>query len=98
MIGTMVEMGFNNENTNDILGVLLAVENTDLAANLAAYLIAYMTEHPELVDNINSILDGMGLNDITKIVNLIANITDWKYFDEVFGQRDGCPGICRTSL
>lgn len=85
MIGKMVEKGFNGEDINDILGVFLDEGNTDLAANLTAYLLVYKREHPELVDNINSILDGMGLENISKIVNVITDITNWKYFDEVLG-------------
>lgn len=85
MLGKMVEMGFNNEDVNDMLGVLTDEDNTDHAANLAAYLVVYKREHPELVGNINSILSDMGMEDMSKIVNMIANITDWKYFDEVIG-------------
>lgn len=85
MIGKMVEMGFNGEDVDDILGVLLDDNNVDLAANLAAYLLVYKKEHPELVDNITTILDGMGLENISGIVNTITDITDWKYFDKILG-------------
>lgn len=83
MIGEMVEGGFNGASAEDMLGILLEGKNVDYAANLASYLLEYKKENPELVDALNDILSEMDMDDITKIVDTVVAITDWKYFDNM---------------
>lgn len=83
MLGEMVEGGFNNASVNDILGILLEDDNADNAANLAAYLLEYKKENPELVDALKDVLEEMGLEDVSKIVDVVVTITDWKYFPAI---------------
>lgn len=83
MLGEMIEGGFNNASANDILDMLLEDDNADNAANLAAYLLEYKKENPELVDALNDVLKEMGLEDISDIVDVVVTITDWEYFPKI---------------
>lgn len=83
MIGELVEAGFNGADINEVFDILLTNNNVEYVAHLAAYLLEYKKEHSELVDHIKEILDGMGMDNISKIVDTVDGITDWKYFDKI---------------
>lgn len=83
MIGNLVEEGFKSSDPNKLLQILLKDKNVDYAANLAAYLLEYKKEHPELVESLNDILNGMGMDNVTTIIDTIDDITDSFWFDKI---------------
>lgn len=83
MIGKMVEEGFNGADANDILKILLQDKNTDYAADLAAYLLVYKRENPELAAAVEDVLNEMGLDNIAKTIDTVVDITDWEHFDKI---------------
>lgn len=83
MIGELVEGGFNGANVNQMLDILLEDNNVDMAANLAAYLLEYKEENPELVEAINSVLTEMGLDNVVETVNMVVDITNWEHFEQL---------------
>ncbi|MDO5417936.1 MAG: DUF2974 domain-containing protein [Lachnospiraceae bacterium] len=85
MVGELVETGFSNDPDmmNSLLDILLEGNNVDNVGYLAAYLVEYIDKNPGFQDVINGVLKDMELDDITKIVDVVVNITQWKYFDEL---------------
>ena len=83
LIGDLITTASCSDGINDILNVLAQEENVESASYLIAYLLKYKNENPQLVDVIDRVLNEMGLSDLTKVVDVVDEITQQNWFDEV---------------
>lgn len=83
LIGRLVEDGFKQASAEQLLEILLKDKNTTYAADLVAYLIKYKQQHPELVESLNDVLKGMKMQNVIDIINVIDDITEWEYFENL---------------
>ncbi|MBO5524459.1 MAG: DUF2974 domain-containing protein [Roseburia sp.] len=80
MIGELVEGGFNGASVNDILDIFADDKNMEYAADLIAYTMEYKKQKTELVDALKSVLEDMGMDNVTGTVDTVVAVTEWKYF------------------
>ena len=83
MFGELVERFFNHESVDGLIDFLLHGDNPELAAGFLAYLLRYSEQHPEFKEVFNDILRQSGLEDWTKIPDIVTGISSWKYSDEL---------------
>lgn len=83
LIGELVEAGFNKASVQELLDTFLNGDNTEAAADLLAYLLVYKEENPEFVDAIQDILNGMGMENVSDLIDTVVDVTEWEYFDTV---------------
>lgn len=83
LIGGLVEGGFNGADMDTLISTLLNSGNDQIAAYLLAYLIEYEQATPGFMESIQSILEEFGLGDFNKILEIVDEVLEWKYFDQI---------------
>lgn len=87
-----IATGGGDDTVNEILDVILNGKNGAYAADLIAYVVKYEQTYPEFADSINDILNKMGMEDVTKVIDVVTNVMNSKYFDTILNAVDWVGG------
>lgn len=86
LINTILDHAFSfdeNTSTADMLNIYLQMmadeEYADDLSYIVAYLMKYEQSNPEFADQINGLLENIGLGEFTKYVDIVKNIINFEY-------------------